>query len=296
MTDLRAAAQQALEALEALDAPPSGVVDHYELDRRKQALRAALEQPNEDYERGFVDGMSEQARRSVDRAVDALAQPPLTLDKLSNALVMSRVIDAAAIDDPEGYDDGVMLERVRGLHRRLAALAQQEPEQATVKESLPVGQEEPEGWWQSAPSPQVTQRIADMPMSEYRRGVHDGFKLGLREGRIKAEDEMREQQEQEPVEIKPPNPEGATQCIVRWLAETSAGWVGAWDREALERFTAHPPRREWRGLTDEELHGLYRRAGLEAYYPRDGAVQYEYERRFDAYARAIEAALKEKNQ
>ena len=78
-----------------------------------------------------------------------------------------------------------------------AALAQQE--QATVKESLPVGQEEPEGGWQSAPSPQVTQRIADMPMSEYRRGVNDGFKLGLREGRIKAEDEMREQPEQEPV-------------------------------------------------------------------------------------------------
>jgi uncharacterized protein YbaA (DUF1428 family) len=57
----------------------------------------------------------------------------------------------------------------------------------------------------------------------------------------------------------------------------------------------HPPRREWQSLTDEEMHGLYRRAGLEAYYPRDGAVQYEYERRFDAYARAIEAALKERN-
>jgi hypothetical protein len=39
-----------------------------------QALRAALAQPNEDYERGFVDGMSEQAKRSVDRAVIALAQ------------------------------------------------------------------------------------------------------------------------------------------------------------------------------------------------------------------------------
>jgi hypothetical protein len=57
----------------------------------------------------------------------------------------------------------------------------------------------------------------------------------------------------------------------------------------------HPPRREWQSLTEEEMHGLYRRAGLEAYYPRDGAVQYEYERRFDAYARAIEAKLKEKN-
>jgi hypothetical protein len=41
------------------------------------------EQPNEDYERGFVDGMLEQAKRSVDRAVnrmtDALAQPERTL-------------------------------------------------------------------------------------------------------------------------------------------------------------------------------------------------------------------------
>jgi len=60
-----------------------------------------------------------------------------------------------------------------------------------------------------------------------------------------------EQPEQQPVEIKPPNPEGATQCIVRWWAETPAGWVGAWDREALEQFV-HPPRREWRGLTDTE--------------------------------------------
>jgi hypothetical protein len=50
MTTLREAAQQALEALEALDAPPSGVVDHYELDRRKQALRAALAQEEQEQE------------------------------------------------------------------------------------------------------------------------------------------------------------------------------------------------------------------------------------------------------
>jgi hypothetical protein len=54
-------------------------------------------------------------------------------------------------------------------------------------------------------------------------------------------------------------------------------------------------KREWRSLSDEEMHGLYRRAGLEAYYPRDGVVQYEYERRLDEYARAIEAALRSKN-
>jgi hypothetical protein len=56
-----------------------------------------------------------------------------------------------------------------------------------------------------------------------------------------------------------------------------------------------PPRREWQGLTNEEMYGLYRRAGLEAYYPRDGVVQGDYDRRIDAYARAIETKLKEKN-
>ena len=84
-----------------------------------------------------------------------------------------------------------------------------------------------------------------------------------------------EQPEQEPVEIKPPNPEGATQCIVRWCAETPAGWVGAWDREALEQFV-HPPRRSWQGLSEEEIEDL-----------RDD--------RYFRFARAIEAALKEKN-
>jgi hypothetical protein len=60
-------------------------------------------------------------------------------------------------------------------------------------------------------------------------------------------------------------------------------------------FYTHPPRREWQRLTNEEMYGLYRRAGLEAYYPRDGVVQGDYDRRIDVYARAIEAALKEKN-
>jgi hypothetical protein len=116
MSDLRTAASAALEALTASN-DLLGTM-YLKMDAIT-ALRAALAQPNEDYERGFVDGMSEQARRSVDRAVDALAQPPLTLDKLSNALVMSRLIDKDAIEDPEGYDDGVMLDQVRAAYRRL---------------------------------------------------------------------------------------------------------------------------------------------------------------------------------
>jgi hypothetical protein len=64
MTTLREAAQQALEALEALDAPPSGVVDHYELDRRKQALRAALAQQEQEPV-AFADRISfDQAMKS----------------------------------------------------------------------------------------------------------------------------------------------------------------------------------------------------------------------------------------
>jgi hypothetical protein len=180
-----------------------------------------------------------------------------------------------------------------------AALTQ--PEQATVKESLPVGQEEPEGGWQSAPSPQVTQRIADMPMSEYRRGVNDGFKLGLREGRIKAEDEMREQQEPEPVAWTDRELElidgmievqlrHAAQCdgiANRTMAEKQKGWD--MERVALlYKIKSISPRREWQSLSEDELtalgviHSRYQEESLET-----GGW-------FD-FARAIEAALKEKN-
>jgi hypothetical protein len=92
MTDLKKAAQQALEALESLF---SGQVDPERGQRCGNAvlaLRAALAQQE---------------------------QEPLSVEDLARALVASRVIDAAAIDDPEGYDDGVMLERVRAAYRRL---------------------------------------------------------------------------------------------------------------------------------------------------------------------------------
>lgn len=53
-------------------------------------------------------------------------------------------------------------------------------------------------------------------------------------------------------------------------------------------YTTAPPQRK--PLTEGEMHRLYRRAGLEAYYPRDGVVQYDYERRIGVFARAIERA------
>ena len=40
-----------------------------------------------------------------------------------------------------------------------------------------------------------------------------------------------------PLDIKPPNTEGETMCIVRWMAETPNGWVGAYDRAALEQLS-----------------------------------------------------------
>ncbi len=73
---LREAAQQALEALEG--------ADEIDCDMRDaiNALRTALTVPGNDYERGFVDGMSHQAKSSVDRAVNAMARKPLTDEEI----------------------------------------------------------------------------------------------------------------------------------------------------------------------------------------------------------------------
>lgn len=51
----------------------------------------------------------------------ALAQQAnhLTIERLRDALVASRIIDPAAVEDPDGYDDGVTLHRIEALHRRL---------------------------------------------------------------------------------------------------------------------------------------------------------------------------------
>lgn len=52
----------------------------------------------------------------------ALAQEqaePLTIERLRDALVASRIIPPAAVEDPDEYDDGVTLHRIEALHRRL---------------------------------------------------------------------------------------------------------------------------------------------------------------------------------
>ena len=74
---LRQAAQQALDTLEdPWKVCPEGVADAI------IALRTALALPGNDYERGFVDGMSHQAQSSVDRAVNAMARKPLSDEKI----------------------------------------------------------------------------------------------------------------------------------------------------------------------------------------------------------------------
>lgn len=75
MTTLRTAALRALEAMD--DLHRTGDTQVFDLCHREttENLRAALAEPGSDYERGFVDGMLEQARRSVDKAVNAMAEP-----------------------------------------------------------------------------------------------------------------------------------------------------------------------------------------------------------------------------
>jgi hypothetical protein len=64
-----------------------------------------------------------RVRKACQRAAQAKHEP-LSVEALGRALVAARLIDAAAINDPDGYDGGLMLEQVQDLHRRLAELAQ----------------------------------------------------------------------------------------------------------------------------------------------------------------------------
>lgn len=49
-----------------------------------------------------------------------VAPQPLTIERLRAALVAARIIPPAAVEDPDGYDDGVTLHRIEALHRRIA--------------------------------------------------------------------------------------------------------------------------------------------------------------------------------
>lgn len=98
------------------------------------ALIAALaEQPEQPVAWMVVDeGLYWTEERAIRRAaqfVDALevlplyttppAPQPLTIERLRDALVASRIVSPAAVEDPDEYDDGLMLSRIEALHRRI---------------------------------------------------------------------------------------------------------------------------------------------------------------------------------
>ena len=90
----RAVVEQALEALKddqyrLVEVSPNQY--EYKTDLAIAALRAALAQQAES----------------------------LTIERLRDALVASRIIPPAAVEDPDEYDDGVTLYRIEALHRRI---------------------------------------------------------------------------------------------------------------------------------------------------------------------------------
>jgi hypothetical protein len=48
----------------------------------------------------------------------------MTVDQLAHALVITRIIHPDAVEDSLGYDDGVTMERIAALHRKLADKSQ----------------------------------------------------------------------------------------------------------------------------------------------------------------------------
>ena len=95
VAELRSASQQALEALEKY---------------RKMMF----------VEAGCRLGEGDAAITALRAALAQQAEPTLTIERLRDALVASRIIPPAAVEDPDEYDDGVTLHRIEALHRRIA--------------------------------------------------------------------------------------------------------------------------------------------------------------------------------
>ena len=62
------------QALKFMHAAQFSVEDYIATEAALVAAIEQAEKPNEDYERGFVDGMQEQMKSSVDRAVNAMCK------------------------------------------------------------------------------------------------------------------------------------------------------------------------------------------------------------------------------
>ena len=127
--ELREAAQQVLEACEQR-LPLKGQA---EIIDELNSLRAALAEPVQEF--ASIPGTNVRVRlpvqepaqktemRRCPRCWEPMFPPqptPLTVERLRDALVAARIVPPAAVEDPDGYDDGVTLHRIEALHRRLA--------------------------------------------------------------------------------------------------------------------------------------------------------------------------------
>ena len=107
----RATVEQALEALElGYDTAKA------EADRYHTAMAGYRPERH-----AQIDAEVQQIAAAITNLRDAMAQQvePLTIERLRDALVASRIIQPAAVEDPDGYDDGVTLFRIEALHRRI---------------------------------------------------------------------------------------------------------------------------------------------------------------------------------
>ena len=55
---------------------------------------------------------------------------------------------------------------------------------------------------------------------------------------------------------KRPNDEGEAICHVRWMIETPAGWIGAWDRQAFDAYVSAAVAAERERWTDVVAHAV----------------------------------------
>ena len=132
MTSLREAAQQALEAMSSFESGTGGLYEG-EFSAEIAALRAALAEPVQEPVAWLTprtldsymrpDLGYETSSKSDYGAFPVYTAPPqrkpLTIERLRDALVASRIIQPAAVEDPDEYDDGVTLFRIEALHRRI---------------------------------------------------------------------------------------------------------------------------------------------------------------------------------
>ena len=134
MTSLREAAQQALEALLTYEQYIQPLTNYFggprvpeegsasaKVDAAITALRAALAEPQSTHSTECYQWHHECAVAEVERLRAVLAQQaePVTIERLRDALVASRIIPPAAVEDPDEYDDGLTLFRIEALHRRI---------------------------------------------------------------------------------------------------------------------------------------------------------------------------------